>query len=96
MAKNWKAKDPNEVLDYEHDWSLVLEDGEDVVGLPLAIVDVGDVVVDSSTINGAVQKVWLSGGTVKADEEPEKLTLRITTTGGRTFDEGIYLPIRER
>lgn len=96
MALKWADKDPDEVLDYEHDWSAVLEGGDTIDGAPLAMVDTGDVIVDSSTVNANVQKVWLSGGTVKADGSKEKLTLRINTTGGRTFDEGIALKIKTR
>jgi hypothetical protein len=94
MAIKWAAKDPDERLDYEHDWTAVLEDGDTIDGLPEALVDVGDVVVDSSTVNGNVQKVWLSGGTAK--KVPEHLTLRINTTGGRIFDEGVNIQIKGR
>lgn len=95
MAFKWIAKDPNEVLDYEHDWALTVDAGDVIVPPALAIPEAGsDVVVNSSTLNGTVQKVWLSGGTVKT--APDKITLRITTAAGRTFDEGVRLQIKER
>lgn len=96
MAFKWPAKDPNERLDYEHDWTLRLEPGEAIAPPALCLVDSGDVVIDSSTLNGNVQKVWLSGGTVKESGDPEKLTIRISTDAGRIYDEGILVPIRER
>jgi hypothetical protein len=95
MAFKWPAKDPNERLDYEHDWAARLE-GDVIQGLPEALVETGDVAIDSTTLEGTVQKVWLTGGTVKASGEPERLTLRVTTAGGRIFDEGILVPIKQR
>lgn len=96
MSFKWPAKDPNEVLDYEHDWTARLDAGDAIVGDPEALVETGDVVVDSTVLEGNVQRVWLSGGTLKESGDPEKLTLRITTQGGRVFDEGITVPIKER
>lgn len=92
MAFTWEAKDPDEVLDYQHDWSPRL-DGDTVNGTPECIVEEGDVVVDSTSEAGGVQTVWLSGGTGGTSC---KLTIRVTTVGGRTYDEGIKLKIKER
>ena len=93
MSVTWPPKDQNEVLDYSHDWSARLA-GDTVVGPPLAMVETGTVVVDSSTmaVDGFTQKVWLSAGAVG----DVKLTLRVTTSGGRTYDEGVKLKIKER
>lgn len=96
MTFKWPAKDPNERLDYEHDWAARLDAGDTINGLPIALVDEGDVEIESVSIDGTVQKVWLEGGTVKESGELEKLTIRINTTAGRIFDEGITVPIRER
>jgi hypothetical protein len=91
MAYVWPAKDPNEVLDYEHDWGPRL-DGDTVTGPPLCLVGTGTVTVDSSVMVGDVQKVWLSEGAIG----DVRLTLRVNTVGGRTLDEGIKLKIKER
>lgn len=92
MSIKWAGKDPNEVLDYTHDWAAVLVDGDAVSGAPLALIESGVVVVDSTSILGTVQKVRLSGGVVGA----VKMTLRITATSGQVFDEGVTLTIKER
>lgn len=93
MAFTWASKDPDEVLDYNHDWSARL-DGDTVTGPPEVIVEAGTVTVDSTTMGaGDVQTVWLSGG-VAAEEV--RLTLRVTTSGGRVYDEGVKLKIKER
>lgn len=86
MSFTWPDIDPNEVLDYSHDWSARL-DGDIITGAPECIVESGVVIVDSTTVNDNIQIVWLSG----AEVGPIKLTLRVTTAGGRTFDEGIKL-----
>ena len=96
----WPPKDPNERLDYEHDWSERIEAGDVILPYAgaqpaLALVDEGDVVVDSSTLDGNVQRVWLSGGTDKAGEY-DKLTIRVQTQAGRILDEGVRLQIREK
>jgi hypothetical protein len=93
MAFIWASKDPDEVLDYNHDWSARLE-GDTVAGAPQVIVEEGTITVESTTMGaGDVQTVWLSGGTSGQDV---RLTLRIETAGGRTYDEGIKLKIKER
>lgn len=91
MAFVWATKDPDEVLDYVHDWDLRL-DG-DTISSSSVIVETGDVVVDSQSYSGSEHTVWLSGGTADTDCI---LTLRIETAGGRTYDEGIRLKIKER
>lgn len=91
MAYVWPSIDPNEVLDYTHDWTERL-DGDAVTGLPECVVESGTVTVDSSAMEGNIQRVWLSGG-VLGDV---KLTLRVNTVGGRTYDEGIKLKVKER
>ena len=109
MAFKWPAKDPDERLDYTHDFGPRLDDGDSIVigggplTDPLALVDNGDVLIDSYSMENhpdtglqTVMRVWLSGGTVKESGDPEKLTLRVTTAAGRVLDEGINVPIRSR
>lgn len=88
----WPNKDPNEVLDYQHDWTARL-DGDTIQGNPQCILESGDVTIAPPTAAaGNIQTVWLSAGAVGE----VKLTLRVTTAGGRTFDEGVKLKIKER
>ncbi len=91
MSFTWVSKDPNEVLDYEHNWAARL-DGDTVQGEPECILESGEVTIDETTINGPFQTVWLSGGAIG----DVRLTLRIHTSGGRIYDEGIKLKIKER
>ncbi len=91
----WPSKDPNEVLDYQLDWADPydprLEDGELLTGSIHNVVS-GDVIIDSSVFDAAGETtVWLSGGS------PGNVCVilnRVTTSGGRTYDQSAKLRIR--
>lgn len=88
--KRWPYKDPDEVLDYEFDWSARLAD--DTISAVTWTVPAG-LTKDSQSVTGAVAVVWLSGGT---DGEAYDIGCRVETAGGRTYDETIRLPVRTR
>ena len=89
----WPDKDPDEVLDYVHDWTDRLastDDGDTVVSV-LTLVTKGTVVLDSpASLAGRFQTTWLSGGTAC---ETCIITLRAVTALGRTYDETVTLKI---
>ncbi len=85
----WPAKDPDEVLDYSVEWSERLEGGEAIVSSSFT-VDSGTITKDSESFAGTRSQVWLSGGT---DGTTVELRNRITTSGGRTLERSIALPI---
>lgn len=93
----WPSKDPNEVLDYQLDWADPtngprLQTGETLL-TSVWTVSQGDVVINSSTFTpGGMSTVWLSGGT---DNTKCELLNRVTTSGGRTYDETVVLRIRD-
>lgn len=80
MAIKWEAKRPNEVRDYEVDWSAFL--GEDTIAT--SDVTVSGVTLDSDTNDTTSVTVWVSGGTAGT---LARVTNTITTTGGRTETE---------
>lgn len=86
----WPAKDPNEVLDYDIDWTDRLEAGETISTSTFTVVE-GTVVIDSDSDTGGVTTVWLSGGT---EGEVCVILNRIVTSAGRTYDQSIKLRIR--
>lgn len=93
----WPPKDPDEVLDYQLDWADPddprLEVGETLL-TSVWSVPTGDVVVDSSDyVATGLSTVWLSGGTAGS-----KCVLlnRVTTSGGRTYDQSVVLRIRDK
>lgn len=95
-CKSWGPKDPDEVIDYTLDWQdtdfPVLEVGETIATSAVSVVS-GTVVIDSSTDDGTVVTVWLSGGT---EGEKAEILNRITTTGGRTYDQTVSIRIRSK
>ena len=90
MALEWDFKDPDEVLDYRVDWSARL-DGDTIASstweVPTGLTKDSDTSDDDSTT------IWLSGGTLG---DNYTLVNRITTAGGRTFDQSVKLKVRTR
>lgn len=92
----WPAKDPDEVLDYELDWadtaSPRLVTGETLLTSTWSVVE-GDVVIDSSNFApSGLSTVWLSGGSAGQNT----LLNRVTTSGGRTYDQSVKLRVRSK
>jgi hypothetical protein len=81
MSLNWPNKFVEEVLDYQLDWTARL-DG-DVIQSSEAVSPAG-VTVASQSFEGALQTVWLSGGSTG---NPSQIRLTITTAAGRTMEE---------
>lgn len=88
--KRWPFKDPDELLDYEIDWSARL--GSDTISAVAWTVPSGIVKEDESATTG-VAVIWVSGGT---DGTNYNIGCRVTTTGGRVFDETVLLPVKSR
>jgi hypothetical protein len=88
----WPAKDPNEVLDYDVDWTDRLEAGETITTSTFTVAS-GDVVVDDDSDAAGVCTVWLSGGTVGT---ACVILNRIETSEGRIYDQSIKLRIRTK
>ena len=88
----WPPKDPNEILDYQLQW--VLDTGEVLLTSTFSIVD-GTVTIDRSSFVTPenIATVWLLGGTIG---EVCHVLNRVTTRGGRTYDETAKLRIRSK
>jgi hypothetical protein len=86
MTLKWPVKDPDEVLDYQVDWTEKL--ATDTIATSTWIVPAG-LTKDSDSNTPTKTTIWLSGGT---PGEQYGITNRITTTGGRTIEQ--WLTIR--
>jgi hypothetical protein len=86
-------RDPNAILDYKIDLTEWLDAQSDALLTAVEATDrtVG-VVVDSVTIVGKTIVVWISGGTIG---DPASVTIRFTTSGGRTDDRSLFFKIKE-
>lgn len=88
----WPVKDPNEVLDYQVDWTDRLVASETISTSTFTVVT-GTVSIDSSSQASGVATVWLSGGT---DGEHCVILNRVVTNQGRTYDQSVKLRIRSK
>jgi hypothetical protein len=93
MSKLWPAKDPDEKLDYSHDFAPDLDAGETLVaGSTINIIaDAGVTEWKPQEIGDTFLKIWLQGGT---EGEQAQFTAHAVTSAGRVFEEeNIFLPI---
>lgn len=90
MTLSWPTKDPDDVLDYQIDWTDLL-DG-DTIATSTWTVPSG-ITRDSDTFSGVLTTIWLSGGT---DAQTYVLTNQVVTTGARTIDRSVSLTVKER
>lgn len=91
------AKQPSEVQDYDVDFAPWLTGLADTISsFVVAAEAVGDVGtqpdVDAVAHIGNRIKVWLSGGT---DGAACKVTVRVTTVGGRVKEDEIIVKVKE-
>lgn len=94
MASTWPPKDPDEVLDYEMDWSARLAEDDAISISTWTIVGGGsEVVIDSDSKTLMTTTVWLSGG---MRNRSYKLMNHIETTGGRTHEQTATLLVRAK
>jgi hypothetical protein len=88
--QSWPDKDPDEVLDYEIDWTSRL--GSDTIATSTWTVPTGlTSASNSSTTTTAT--IWLSGGTTGTTY---RVLNEITTAGGRTMDQTVTLKIADK
>lgn len=90
MALDWPFKDPDEVLDYQIDWTTRL-DGDTIATSTWIVAD--GITKDSDSNTTTATTIWLSGGTIGDRYE---LTNRITTAGGRTMDQTVRIKIKAK
>lgn len=84
------VKDPDEVVDYQIDWSTRMHPGDSIASVAVN-VETGLVLDATSTVD-TTSTVRLSGGTLG---ERYRVEFRATTTDGEKLEESIYIAIRE-
>lgn len=94
MMLSWSIpKDPDEVLDYQFDWSQRLEESETILTSVFIVEGSDTLALDDETVAGALTTFWASGG---AAGDAARITNRVTTSEGRTYDQTSTLRIRAR
>jgi hypothetical protein len=88
--QSWPSKDPNEVLDYQFDWTDRLVTSETITTSTFIVAE-GSVTTSNPSILAGFTTVWIAGGVAG---EVNTITNRIVTNQGRTYDESAKLRIR--
>jgi Protein of unknown function (DUF4054) len=89
MAVNLATKDPNEVVDYTWNPIPTSDTGDTISGTP-TVTSVSGTATHVATNTTTAVKITVSGG---ADGETAAFELRAMTTGGRVWEETLYIPI---
>jgi hypothetical protein len=93
----WPDKDPDEVLDYDADWSLRMAAGELISSVVWDIepTTVPSLDIDSQSHDDPTQTatVWLSAGLAGTNY---KINCHIVADSGREYDRAIGLNVREQ
>lgn len=84
------VKDPDAVLDYTINLSSWLV-GETITSI--TVKSVGVIVDSSSIVTGNKVVLWVSGGYTNS---PASVTVRFTTSAGRTDDRTLFFTIKHR
>lgn len=87
---NWPPKDPDELLDYQVDWTDRL--AADNIQTSSWVVPAG-LTQSLPSFTSKTATIWFSGGTIG---QTYKVLNRIVTSGGRTMDQTVGLLIRVR
>lgn len=85
-------KDPDEVLDYQIDWSARLVD-DTIATSVFSLASEAGLVIDRQSHTDTISTVWLSAGDLGSTAE---ILCRITTAGLRTMDQTVKLKIRAK
>jgi len=84
-------KQPSEIQDYDIDFSEYLDALTDTASSATVTGEIG-ITVNAFALSGKVVKVWLSGGD---NGETYKITVRLTTSGGRVREADIKVKVKE-
>ena len=84
-------KQPNEILDYDVDYTDWFENRSDTPASIAVVVEAGITLVGSS-LTGKIAKVALSGGT---DGNTYTITVRLTTSSGMVKEADFQVKIKE-
>lgn len=86
-ALQWRAaKDPQDIKDYQIDWSARLEGSEEIASIEWTVPTPLDAIKQSSTTNSAT--IWLGGGIAG---ELYDVRCKATTNEGRVFNQTVQL-----
>ena len=89
MSLNWPSKDPDELLDYQINWTVALA-GDTIISSTWQI-NSADLINDHDTYGPNSTVIWLTGGVLN---QSYQCTNTINTAGGRIFQQTVGISIR--
>lgn len=92
---SWPSKDPNEILDYQLDWTKALTPKtgpmDSIASSQWTVPD--GIVSQSDEFAAATTTIWLTGG---EEGIAYVLTNRVVTAGARTMDQSVKLRVKTK
>ena len=99
----WPAKDPDEILDYDIDWTAGLLSADEIDAGSTSPADTivtstftlpaGSLTASSTSNSTTHTKIWLSGGVLGITYQ---ITNEITTAAGRKMDRTVEIKIKSK
>lgn len=91
MSLKWPVKDPDEVLDYELDWTARL--AGDTILSSVWTASEPTITMDTDSFDDSSTFLWLSDGDAGVTY---RMLNHITTLGARTMEQTVRIRIREK
>lgn len=85
-------KQPAEYLDYNVDFTEWMPADDQIASATVAVLPEGELTVDTISIATPIVKFWAAGGITG---KTYKLTIKITTEGGRIKEDELKIRVRE-
>lgn len=85
-------KQPAEYLDYNVDFTEWMPADDVIASATVAVLPEGELTVDTISIATPIIKFWAAGGLTG---KTYKLTIKITTEGGRIKEDELKIRVRE-
>lgn len=92
MIIGMAQKQPAEYLDYNVDFTEWMPEDDIIESATVAVLPAGDLTVDTISIMTPIVKFWAAGGVTGTTY---KLTVKITTQGGRIKEDELKIRVRE-
>ena len=92
MIIGMAQKQPAEYLDYNVDFTEWMPQDDQIASATVAVSPEGELTADTISIMTPIVKFWPAGGVAG---KTSKLTVKITTEGGRIKEDELKIRVRE-
>lgn len=92
MIIGMAQKQPAEYLDYNVDFTEWMPQDDEIASATVTVSPAGELTTDTISIMTPIIKFWAAGGVAG---QTYKLTVKITTEGGRIKEDELKIRVRE-